>query len=212
MRIAYCEQGSPEWFQCRAGHITSSVIDDVLRKKADAVTRQNLKARIVAEILSGKPCEEGYQSKWMQDGKDKEPFARTAYELRENVMVETVGFVYHPTIERCGTSPDSLVGDDGVLEIKCPRIATHVDYLLRDRVPPEYIKQCIWHLVCTRRKWVDFVSFAPELPDHLQLFIKRMEVDDEVVAMFEKEARQFLDEVNGLRVQYDALDKVTACR
>jgi putative phage-type endonuclease len=162
MRIVYCEQGSPEWFQCRAGHITSSVIADVMRKKADAVTRERLKDRLLGEILSGKPDDEkGFSSKHMEAGKEREPFARTAYELRENVMVETVGFVYHPTIPRCGTSPDSMVGDDGVLEIKCPLRATHLRYIREDRIPPEYMKQCIWHLVCTRRKWLDFVSYHP---------------------------------------------------
>jgi hypothetical protein len=201
MRIDYCEQGSPEWFAIRAGKVTSSAIEAVLVKKADSVTRANLKAKLVAEILSGKPCEEGFSSKWMQDGKDKEPFARAAYEIANDSRLEQVGFVHHPTIEQAGCSPDSLVDDDGVLEIKAPKIATHIDYLLRKRVPPEYIKQCIWHLACTGRKWVDFVSFSPELPDHLQLFTARLEADREVIEQFNKDVRQFLAEVNGLLIQ-----------
>lgn len=204
MRILYCEQRSDEWFQAHCGVITSSVIDAVLVEKVDSKTRDDLKWRIVGEILSGKPSDKflkGFTSKAMENGIEMEPLARTAYEMKEGVMLDQVGLVYHPTLERCATSPDSLVGEDGVLEVKCPLRETHLKYMAKGKLPAEYAKQCIWHLACTERKWLDFVSFSPDLPDRLQLFTVRLEADREVIGDFNKKVRQFLAEVNGLLIQ-----------
>jgi putative phage-type endonuclease len=211
MRTLQCEQRSPEWFQAHCGVITSSVIDAVMVEKGDSKTRDDLKWRLVGEILSGKPSDKftkGFSSRAMENGTEMEKFARGAYEVKEGVLVDEIGLVYHPTIERCATSPDSLVGDEGVLEIKCPLRETHLKYLSKGKVPTEYLKQCIWHIACTRRKWIDFVSYCPDLPEHMQLFVKRMEVDSAVVEQFEKAARQFLSEVDGLLAQLGA--EVTA--
>jgi putative phage-type endonuclease len=204
MRILTCEQRSPEWFQAHCGTITSSVIDAVMVEKCDSKTRDDLKWRMVGEIISGKPSDKftkGFSSRAMENGIETEKFARGAYEVKEGVIVNEVGLVFHPTIERCATSPDSLVGDEGVLEIKCPLRETHLKYLAKDKVPTEYIKQCIWHLVCTRREWVDFVSFSPDLPESMQLFVKRLHVEEDVIWQFEKAAKQFLAEVNGLLIE-----------
>ncbi len=212
-RILYCQQRSPEWFQAHCGCLSSSVIDAVMVEKADSKTRDDLKWRIVGEIVSGKPSEKflnGFTSKAMESGIQQEPFARTAYELREGVMLSQVGFVYHPTLDRCGTSPDSLVEDDGVLEIKCPLRETHLKYRAKGKVPTEYHKQLIWHLACTQRKWVDFVSYCPDLPENLQLFVMRFTADQEAIADFEKKAKQFLAEVNGLLIQLGQVEAVIA--
>lgn len=209
--ILYFEQGSEEWFQAHCGRVTSSVIDDVLREKADAKTREDLKWRLLGEILSGKPSEKfrrGFTSKAMENGKDREPDARAAYMIANDCDVEQIGLVLHPFIERAATSPDALVGNAGVLEIKCPERETHLKYRMANRIPPEYLKQCVWHLACTRREWLDFVSFSPELPAHLQLFVKRMEVEPGVIEDFERKVKQFLAEVNGLLVEHEATELV----
>jgi putative phage-type endonuclease len=212
-RIIYCEQGSDEWFAARAGCVTSTSIEAVLVQRADSKTRDDLKWQILGEILSGKPSAKakyGFKSKAMEDGKDNEPLARFAYEKANDCMLDQVGLVMHPTIERAACSPDSLIGDDGVLEIKCPLRETQLQYRAKNRLPPEYAKQCIWHLACTGRQYVDFVSFSPELPDHLQLFQVRLEADPAVIDDFNAKVRQFLAEVNGLLIQLNAVEKVTA--
>jgi hypothetical protein len=139
----------------------------------------------------------------MQWGTDQEPFARAAYEAAQGVMVEEVGFVPHPTIEMSGASPDGLVGLFGMLEIKCPNTATHIDTLLTQTVPGKYITQMQWQMRCCERQWCEFVSFDPRLPQELQLFVKRVEFDPEYVAMLEKEVIQFLAELD------DKVNKLT---
>jgi hypothetical protein len=207
-------QGTDAWKLDRAGNITASQIANVRMKPkkdgSECVGRRNYKAQIVAEILSGKPCESSFFSPDMLRGQELEQYARAAYEVREGVLVQEVGFIKHPTIERAGCSPDGLVGDDGLIEIKSPKIAIHIEYLLADEVPAEYRPQLIWQLAVTRRDWVDFVSYNDELPTHLQLFVKRFQADQSIIEDFEKDARQFLAEVNGLLIQLDAVEKVTA--
>jgi predicted phage-related endonuclease len=111
--------------------------------------------------------------------------------------VDEVAMITHPTIEAAGASPDGLVGDDGVLEIKCPNTATHIDTLLTQVVPSKYLTQIAWQLACTGRKWADFVSFDPRLPTELQLFVKRVPRDDAYIQMLEEEVKKFLTELDG---------------
>lgn len=210
MRVITCEQGSTEWFAARCGRVTSSRVDDVLAKikSGEAAGRRNYKAQLVAEILTGEHRDSDFQSRWMKEGKEKEPLARAAYEIATGEMVDQVGFVQHPTIERAGASPDGLVGTDGLIEIKCPKTATHIEYLLRGTVPADYQKQIIWQLACTGRQWCDFVSYDDSLPEHLQLLIVRMVADREVIEHVEDEVRQFLKEVNGMLTQLEAVELV----
>jgi predicted phage-related endonuclease len=195
-------QGSEAWRLDRAGHVTASRITDVMAKDTTAA-RRNYKAEIVAEILSGSPIEAGYVSADMKRGTEQEPFARVAYEIRTGAIVNQCGFVKHPTIERAGCSPDGLIGEDGLIEIKVPKLATHIEYLLAGKVPAEYIPQMCWQLACTGRQWNDFVSYSPELPEHLSLFVARIECDLDVIRMMESKVRQFLAECDQLLAQLE---------
>jgi putative phage-type endonuclease len=193
------EQRSPEWFKERLGCITGTGVADAMAKptrgKPEASTRKNLKARLVVELLSGKTTE-NYQSWDMQRGQQLEPEARMAYELHTGLATDSVGFVKHPTIPRFGASPDAYVGENGLLELKAPKAATHMDYLLAGVVPSEYRPQIQAELACTEREWVDFVSYHPDMPEHLRLFIVRAKRDEVVIAEIEAEVIKFNAEVD----------------
>jgi putative phage-type endonuclease len=203
VKIIDCEQGTAEWKALRAGKVTASRICDVMAKikTGEAKTRLDYKIQILSEMLTGVPQEDGYVNAAMQWGSEQEPFARAAYEIREGVMVDQVGFVQHPTIDQAGCSPDGLVGDDGLVEIKAPKSSTHLQYLLAGKVPAEYVPQMCWQLACTGREWCDFVSYDPRMPEHLQLFVVRFASDPSYTALVEQEVRRFLAEVNGLLIE-----------
>ena len=131
----------------------------------------------------------------MQWGTDHEPDARAAYEFFRDACVTEVGFVDHLTIAMTGASPDGLVGDDGLVEIKCPNTATHLDTLLSQTVPAKYVTQMLWQMEVTGRKWCDFVSFDPRLPESMSMFVKRVERDDKRIAELRSAVIEFLDEV-----------------
>ena len=190
------EQRSTEWFTARLGKVTASRVADVIAKTKTgySTSRENYMAQLVCERMTGTQGE-SYNNAAMQWGTDQEPLARAAYEAAKDVLVDEVGFVIHPTISNAGASPDGLVGDDGLIEIKCPNTATHIDTLLSDKVPSKYNTQMQWQLVCTGRKWCDFVSFDPRMPEGLQLFIQRVDFDAEYVKMLEAEITGFLGEL-----------------
>ena len=191
------EQGTPEWFAARLGKATGSRIADIIAKTKTgySTSRANYAAQLVCERLTGKVAE-SFTNAAMQWGTETEPLARAAYEVKTGEMVDQIGFVGHPSIENSGASPDGLVGLFGMLEIKCPNTATHIETLLSQQVPTKYITQMQWQMACAgRRQWCDFVSFDPRMPENLQLFIKRVEYDPPYVAMLEKEVIQFLMDV-----------------
>lgn len=190
------EQRSTEWFTARLGKVTASRVADVIAKTKTgySTSRENYMAQLVCERMTGTQSE-SYNNAAMQWGTDQEPLARAAYEAAKDVLVDEVGFVIHPTISNAGASPDGLVGDDGLIEIKCPNTATHIDTLLSDKVPSKYNTQMQWQLVCTGRKWCDFVSFDPRMPEGLQLFIQRVDFDEQYVKMLEAEITGFLGEL-----------------
>ena len=190
------EQRSTEWFTVRLGKVTASRVADVIAKTKTgySTSRDNYMAQLVCERMTGTQGE-SYNNAAMQWGTDQEPLARAAYEAAKDVLVDEVGFVIHPTISNAGASPDGLVGDDGLIEIKCPNTATHIDTLLSDKVPSKYNTQMQWQMVCTGRKWCDFVSFDPRMPEGLQLFIQRVDFDAEYVKMLEAEITGFLGEL-----------------
>jgi putative phage-type endonuclease len=198
VKIIACEQGTDEWKAARAGHVTASRMADVLAKiaKGEAASRRDYKAQIVAEILTGQPIQDGFTNAAMQWGNEQEPFARGWYEITTGVDVEQVGFVLHPNMDRCGASPDGLVGSDGLVQIKCPKTATHISYLLGKVVPVEYQPQMLWEMACSERQWCDFVSYDPRLPEHLRLFIARFERDNKRIATMEDKTYKFLAEVD----------------
>lgn len=193
------DQGSPEWFADRCGCVTASRIADVMAKvkTGEAAGRANYRAQLVAERLTGKPAD-SYSNAAMQWGTDTEPFARAAYELRNGVLVDQVGFVPHPEIESTGASPDGLVGDCGLVEIKCPNTATHIEYLFRSEPPAKYQLQMLWQMECTGRNWCDFVSFDPRMPEKIQLYIVRFERDQDMINDIKSEVKRFLLEVDSI--------------
>ena len=191
------EQKSPEWFATRLGKVTASRVADVIAKTKSgySASRDNYMAQLICERLTNTQGE-SFTNAAMQWGTETEPLARSAYENFADVMVEEVGFVQHPKIEQAGASPDGLVGLFGMLEIKCPNTATHIDTLLSQSVPTKYITQMQWQMRCCERQWCDYCSFEPRLPQDLQLFVKRVEFDATYVAMLEEEVNLFLKELD----------------
>lgn len=190
-------QGTPEWAALRAGKVTASRVSDIIArtKTGYSTSRANYLAQLVAERLTGTPAET-FSSPAMQWGTDTEPAARGAYEFMRDAEVIEVGFVHHPTIAMSGASPDGLVGEDGLVEIKAPLTATHLDTLLGQSVPSKYVTQMQWQMASTGRRWCDFASFDPRLPATMQLFVKRVHRDDVMIASIEKEVRAFLAELD----------------
>jgi putative phage-type endonuclease len=194
----FIEQGSPEWVAIRLGRATGSRISDVLaqgKSGAPSASRANYRAQLVAERLTG-VLVEGFTSEAMERGKEVEADARRAYSFRTGYQITEAGFYQHPTIEMSGASPDGLVGDDGVVEFKCPNTATHIDTLRGGIISKSYRDQILWEMACTGRQWCDFVSFDPRLPESMSLHIRRITLDAERLAEVEKEVRLFLREVD----------------
>jgi putative phage-type endonuclease len=189
-------QGTPEWHSQRLGKVTASRVADVIAKTKTgySTSRENYMAQLICERLTGTPTE-SFTNAAMQWGTDTEPKARVAYESKTFTSVTEVAMISHPSIPNTGASPDGLIGDDGLIEIKCPNTATHIDTVLSDKVPSKYITQMQWQMACTGRKWCDFVSFDPRMPEGLQLFIQRVDFDAEYVKMLEAEITGFLAEL-----------------
>jgi len=195
--IEMMDQGTEEWFTIRIGKVTASRVADVIAKTKTgySASRDNYMAQLVCERLTGQKGE-SFSNAAMQHGTDTEPLARAAYEALQDVLVDEVGFVPHPTIEMAGASPDGLVGADGLLEIKCPNTATHIETLLSQGVPGKYNTQMQFQMACTGRQWCDFVSFDNRLPEELQLFVKRVPRDTVFIRLIEAEIIQFLAELD----------------
>jgi len=189
-------QGSPEWFAARLGKVTASRVADVIAKTKTGwgASRANYMAELIAERLTGESAP-AFTNAAMQWGTEKEPDARAAYEFRTDADVVQVGFVNHPTVAMSGASPDGLIGDDGLVEIKCPNTSTHIDTLLGQSVPSKYITQMQWQMACTGRAWCDFVSYDPRMPEAMRLFVHRVERDAAMIASLEADVSAFLAEV-----------------
>lgn len=193
------EQGSPEWHAMRCGKVTASRIADMLAKTKTGwgASRTNYKAQLVAERLTGVVAE-GYTNAAMDWGKEKEAEARAAYGFYTSEPVELIDFVTHPVVLMSGASPDALVGHRGLVEIKCPNTATHIETLLGGSVPGKYQFQMQWQMACTGRPWCDFISFDPRMPEGLQLFVKRIARDAKTIGELETEVAGFLQEVDAM--------------
>jgi putative phage-type endonuclease len=190
-------QGSDEWFISKLGKVSSSRIKDIMAKTKSGISasRKNYMAELICERLTGQRTKH-FTTKCMDDGKENEPFARAAYEAITCNIVKEVGFIDHPYIELSGASPDGLVSNDGLIEIKCPKTSTHLDTLLSKNIDDNYIYQMAWQMECTERKWCDFVSFDPRLPDDLQFFCKRVFLKDLPIDTIRNEVLKFLSELN----------------
>lgn len=192
-------QGSSEWFDLKRGKISASHIVDIMPgvKGKYMSSRKNYIAQLVCEILTG-TTEETFKSGPMMWGTETEPYARMAYEAETWKEVVEVPFIDHPLIDRCGCSPDGLVGDDGGIEIKCPNTATHIDTLFNDTIKRDYIFQMQHCMACTGRGWWDFVSYDPRMNEKNQLYIKRVVRDDAMIDEIEAEAIKVNAEVDAM--------------
>lgn len=203
-------QGSAEWFAIRAGKVTASRIADVTARSRDrktwGVSRANYAAQLICERLTGL-IKEGFSSSAMQHGIDTEAEARAAYSFYQNTDVVQVGFVLHPTIGMTGASPDGLVGDDGIVQFKCPQPAQHLDSLMGGSIDGGYQKQMLWELACTGCQWCDFASYSPDFPEAMRLHVTRVPRDNEKIAELEGEVLTFLAELaakeRALRNRYE---------
>lgn len=189
-------QGSDEWKALRLGKVTASRVADVIAKTKSgySTSRANYAAQLIAERLTGVPAE-SYTNAAMAHGTETEPEARAAYEFYQGVTVDQVAFVAHPKIEQAGCSPDGLVGSDGLVEIKCPNTATHLETLLGQSVPGKYEAQMQFQMACCGRAYCDFVSYDPRMPENMRLFIKRVPRDNKRIEELEGGIASFLLEL-----------------
>jgi putative phage-type endonuclease len=189
-------QGSEEWHLSRIGNLTASRCHEAVAKTKSgySASRQKLMDDLVNERLTGER-RIIMPSPAMQWGVETEPLARQAYELIKGCDVCETGSVPHPLIEESSASPDGLVGDNGLIEIKCPNTTTMVNTVIRGDIPENYKTQMMWQLACTRRKWGDFVMYDPRLPDERNIWIKRFSPSQEEILALELQVIDFLHEV-----------------
>lgn len=202
------EQRSDEWFAARIGKVTASRIGDVCArtKTGWAARRKAYLHDLIVERLTGVhiPSGSGAARRW---GADIEPEAKIAYEFYRDATIAEVGYVPHPSIADTGASPDGLVGDDGLVEFKCPTVSVHLETLDKCEIDPDYFLQMQWQMACTGRQWCDFASYDPRFPEAMRLFVERVKRDDEAIAAIEKDVTDFLNElretVHRLRAKYE---------
>jgi putative phage-type endonuclease len=189
-------QGTDDWLLSRVGKVTASRMADLMArtKSGWGASRGNYLAELLCERLTG-GCAPRFLNDAMRWGTEQEPFARQAYAQRFEDVLE-VGFIDHPEIAMSGASPDGYVGTDGLVEIKAPNSATHIETLETRRIPEKYVLQMTWQMACTGRAWCDFVSFDPRLPPSMQLFVQRVERDVSLVLELEHEVSAFLQELD----------------
>lgn len=200
------DQGSDEWKRMRLGKVTASRIADMLSKTKTGwgASRANYRSQLVSERLTG-AFTDSYVSAAMEWGTETEAEARDAYSFMTATDVVPIDFVPHPSIGMAGCSPDGLIGDDGLVEIKCPNTATHIETLLGRSVPGKYRQQMMFQMACTGRRWCDFVSYDPRMPEDMRLFVSRLHRDDAAISEMESEVVKFLSEVESTVAQLIAL-------
>lgn len=208
MRIITADQNSAEWIQARVGRLTASRMNEVMnvlkRGSGESAKRFNYKWEVVIERITGF-ANQHYVSPDMEYGTSGESPARREYELRIDKDVDRTGFVLHPEYDFVGASPDLLVDNDGMGEIKVPRLATHLKWFADGIVPEMYVEQCMTGMNCCEREYCDFISYSPpdpddpqrlNLPKELQMFIKRLYRDDTMIHRMDAEAERFNHEAN----------------
>jgi putative phage-type endonuclease len=202
------DQRTEEWFQARLGKVTASCIAKVMAKLKSgepSADRMNYAAQLITERLTGVKADT-FTNAAMQWGVDTEDQARAAYEFKHGAAVVETGFIDHPRIAKSGASPDGLVGDVGLVEIKCPNTATHLTTLDGGGIERKYLLQMQWQMACCDRAWCDFASFDPRLPLPMQLHVERIHRDDELIAEIEAEVSAFINELDqreaALRARY----------
>lgn len=207
MIIHNLEQGSEAWKQVRVGKITASRLSDVLasgKAGAPSKTRQSYLYELASEIITGQAAD-SFTNAAMQHGTLCEPLARIEYEEREGLPVQQVGFV--EVNERLGCSPDGLVGENGLLEIKCPKTSTQIQYVLDGEFPSEYKAQVQGQLWVCEREWCDFVSFDPRIEGPSQYFKIRVNRDEEYIEKLKNGVDLFITDLNKIleRLRYEKI-------
>jgi putative phage-type endonuclease len=200
------EQGSKAWLAERCGKVTASRIADLMAKTKTGwgASRANYAAQLIAERLTGCVAE-SYSNAAMEWGTATEVEAKSTYEFYTDTVVSPVGFVPHPSISMSGASPDGYIGTEGILEVKCPLTATHIDTLLGQAVPSKYVLQMQWQMACTGRLWGDFVSFDPRMPEDMRLFVKRVQRDEGRIKEITGCVEEFLAEIDAKVQQLEKL-------
>lgn len=210
MIYADIEQRSAEWLSLRRGSVTSSRLVDVLKKLkngGEPAGREHYKLELVWERLNLKGDNYRHAISYeMQQGMEFEILARAEYEMETGNLVTPVGFVSHPEIEDFGASTDGLVGEDGLVEFKCPegveffkiKLAFEREEEFPAKLFDKYCWQLYGELACTGREWADFVVYNPTLPRNIGLIVKRVYRDDGLIRGIECDVRQFLSEVDEL--------------
>lgn len=214
MKVENCVQGTQAWFDARNGRVTASRVKDVMgylkQTKAEAEAgirresqkRADYRTELIAETMRGEAIPH-YVSDAMRWGQEQELLAATEYELQSPLDVSSVGFVYHPAIDRAGASPDRLVGPNGLLEIKCPETTTHLEWAEAGVVPVEHRAQMLFQMQCCERDWCDFMSFDSRIGKRYQKFIVRLHADEEQMEAIDDEVIRFLAEVDQQMVRLD---------
>lgn len=204
-------QGSEAWIVARIGKATASRISDVIAQTRSGwgASRGNYMAELIAERLTGTPAEQ-YTNSAMKWGSETEPQAKAAYSFFYDAEIIEVGFIPHPTIEMAGASPDGLIAPDGLIEVKCPNTATHIETLLGATIPDKYIVQMQFQMACTGAKWCDFVSFDPRMPARISLYVKRIPRDDKRIAELDALVNGFLAELDAKVTALNALGQEKA--
>jgi putative phage-type endonuclease len=200
------EQRTDDWFAARLGKVTASRVADVIAKTKTGygAGRANYMADLVVERLTGQKAS-SFSNAAMEWGTEQEPNAKAAYAAKTGILVEDVGFIDHPTVAMSGASPDGFA-EEGLVEIKCPNTATHLEYIFDGKPPQKYITQMQWQMACAGKPWCDFASFDPRLPERLQLLVVRVPRDDDYIKMLEQEVTIFLQELDD---KLNKLEKVT---
>jgi putative phage-type endonuclease len=191
-------QRSPEWFAARVGRLTGSRAADMLAtiKSGEAAARRDYRTQLVCERLTNMPQDDGFINPTMQRGIDLEPAAFAAYEARTGIIAQKTGFLSHTAL-MVGCSLDGHIGDFvGILEIKCPKSATHLRYLREGMVPSDYLPQITHNLWMTGAQWADFLSYDDRFPPSLQTFLVRVYAKDLDLGAYEAKAMAFLSEVD----------------
>ena len=203
MRILCSTQLTNEWFEARCGKVTGSNVWKVMKRMKvnrgekkvgdSSEEREKYKDVIIGEILSGLP-NRNFVSQWMDEGRENEPLARTAYEQLFDCEIKQTGFVLHPNLDRFGASPDGVL-PGGCVEFKCPASNTHSEYMRRKVIPPDYIDQMQAEIVCAEADWCDFVSYCPNMKPPFDLYRVRVGRDNKRIAEIEYAVIEFMDEV-----------------
>lgn len=191
-------QRTDAWFAARCGKLTASRFADVMNVLKDGspgANRRSLVTLLAVERLTGSTVDT-FTNDAMRRGTELEPEARAAYEAHTGELVEEVSFVPHPSLDYVGVSPDGLLGDDGLVELKCPfNMAKHLDALRSGDHAKEYRWQLQGQLWVCERQWVDATSYDPRFPEHLRLAIVRVQRDEKAIAELAAECAKANDEI-----------------